>query len=366
MNIRALERVRPGTAFLALALLATQAVAQFPPVTVLWTVILPYGSMNDNPARISVDQDTTYWMLSDDGSQWSTQDGVIRSYDPNGFALQGYWPDPRTIGCNASLDHPIDLLVRNDSIWGLADWHYLSGDPSFCAVGPDYHWNPGTPTSFWDFGVAMAVRGTNQYVLSRHQDQADPGNIANQVSCVGIDGVSTWETLLPYATYGEAYDLLAVAGDSLCVVAFPLLHWIQAADGAYSSTETLYNGDAAPGRLILAGNYLNSAIYWAVNDGGTVRYGKHDIYGTTAWNGTAPDITVMALAADDQGRLWIGGSSNDEGKVIKVGADGSLEGVYTLGASVTDLDYSYGRLSFTGRWLANNPSTYLIKTIPEL
>ncbi len=340
--------------------------AQFPPATVQWMVMLPYGSDQEVPAHIAVDHDTTYWMVRDDNMTWTTQDGVIRRYDPNGLALNGYYPEVRSIGCNASLDRPIDFLVRNDSIWGISYWQYLGGSPqdiTFCAQGPgDYHWSPDANANgpdLWDRATAMAVKGADQFVLAMHQVNATVAD--GRLIRIGINGDAIWDEQLPIANYGETHALVMMPGDSLGVAAFPLLHWFQTATGAYSSTDTLYSGAASPGRIIHAGN----ALYWAAQDSGTVRYGKLDDNGSPVWTGTAPGITVMALAVDDQQRLWIGGSANGEGKVIKVEADGVLNGTYTFGASITDLDFSNGRLSFTGRWLANDPATYLINTIPQ-
>lgn len=350
----------------AMGVMATGAIAQLPPATVQWMVVLPYGSEQDVPAHISVDHDTTYWMVRDDNMQWTTQDGVIRRYDPNGLALNGYSPDARSIGCNASLDRPIAFHVRNDSIWGISYWQYLGGtaqDITFCAQGPgDYHWSPDAAANgaeLWDRAVAMAVDGTDQLVLAQHQVNASVTD--GRLIRIGITGTPLWDEQLPVATYGETQAMVVMPNDSLGVAAFPLLHWFQSATGTYSSTDTLYSGAAGPGRIIFAGD----ALYWAAQDNGTVRYGKLGNNGSPVWTGSAPGITVMALAVDGQQRLWIGGHANGEGKVIKVEADGALDGTYTFGASITDLDFSNGRLSFTGRWLANAPSTFLINTIPQ-
>jgi hypothetical protein len=242
----------------------------------------------------------------------------------------------------------------------------LGGSPqdiTFCAQGPgDYHWSPdanANGASLWDRATAMAVKGTDQFVLAMHQVNETVAD--GRLIRIGISGMPIWDEQLPASTYGETRALLMMPNDSLGVAAFPLLHWFQSATGDYSSTDTLYNGAAGPGRIMCAGN----AIYWAAQDSGTVRYGKLDNNGSPVWTGSAPGITVMALAVDGEQRLWIGGKSNGEGKVIKVEADGTLDNTYTFGASVTDLDFTNGRLSFTGQWLANAPTTYLINTIPQ-
>ncbi len=339
--------------------------AQAPPVTLQWSVLQATGSATNAPARISVDQGVTYWMMEDESGLWTQSDGIIRRYDANGMALTGYAPEGTSIGCNASLDHHIDIHVRNDSIWGIASWQYLGGseaqDVLFCAQSPGGSWSPDAAINgemLADGVHALLVTADSRYLCAWHEvstGQADGRVIAFDMS----DNV-LWDVALPLSSFG-AVHALATSGDSLAVAAFPELHWLEASTGTHTSSTTLYVGAEGHGTLTTVG----SDLFWAAEAGGTVYYGKRDGAGASVWTGTAPGISVNAIAVDAQERLWIGGNGTTDGKLIKVEADGTLDATYSYGATLTDLDFSNGRLSWTGQLVAGDPSTYLVNTTPQ-
>ncbi|MEZ4740679.1 MAG: two-component regulator propeller domain-containing protein [Flavobacteriales bacterium] len=338
--------------------------AQNPPVTVEWQVTLPYGSQDDWPPRISVDQGITFWMLSDDFDQYSISDGVIRRYDANGLSLTGTYPEATTIGCGGSLDHPVDLFVRNDSIWGIAYWQTLGGAPQdilYCAQGPSSVWVPDANANGAELhdGIhSMLVYADRRYLCAWHE----PSTGQRDGLIVALDHLENvlWTTELPSNSYGTVQSA-AELGDSIAVAGFPDLYWLRRSDGMHSSTTQLYTGAQGSGVVLRNGTDL----YWAATEAGTVHYGKLDLLGNAVWSGTAPEISVNAIAVDDQGRLWIGGNGASEGKLIKVEADGTNAGTFTNGATITDLDFTNGRLSWTGRMIANDPTSYLINTTPD-
>jgi len=338
--------------------------AQAPPVTLQWTALQPNGSSGIAPARISVDQGVTYWMVGDEAGFWTTGDGIIRRYDTNGMALTGNAPESTYIGCGGSLDHPVDFHVRNDSIWGIARWQYLGGSPQdilFCAQSPSSSWTPDASVNgdlLADGVSAMQLTADRRYLCAWHEvsfGQADGRVIAFDMS----DNV-LWDISLPLGAFGSIHAL-AASGDSLAVAAFPELHWLGNATGVHTSSTTLYSGAAGRGALAIVGGDL----YWAAEADGTVHYGKRNATGASVWSGSAPGITVNAIAIDAQERLWIGGNGTNEGKLIKVEADGTLDAAYSYGATLTDLDFSNGRLSWTGQLAIGDPSTYLVNTTPQ-
>ncbi|MBL7951740.1 MAG: hypothetical protein JNM62_08465 [Flavobacteriales bacterium] len=348
-----------------LCISAGELAAQAPPVNVQWSVLLATGSETNEPLRICVDQGITYWLMEDALGLWTQSDGVIRRYDANGMALTGYAPEAPSIGCNASLDHHIDFHVRNDSIWGISRVQNLGGsqaqDILFCAQSPDSTWRPDGSINgeFLSDGVnGLLVTAETRYLCAWHE--VSPEQADGRVIAFDMNDALLWDVALPLVGFG-AVHALAAAGDSLAVAAFPYLHWLQTSTGAHTSSTTLYSGDAGQGVLITAGNEL----YWAAESGGTVHYGKHDATGASVWSGTAPGITVNAIAVDAQGRTWIGGNGPTAGNLIKVLADGTLEGTYTFGATVADIDFSNGRLSWTGQLMTGDPSSYLINAIPQ-
>lgn len=339
----------------------TPVLGQDPPATMEWSVTLPYGSGYDLPTRISVDHDTTYWMLSDDIDQFTISDGVLRRYDANGLALTGYWPESTSIGCGGSLDHPVDFFVRNDSIWGIAYWQQLAGDILFCAQDPSGTWTPDASLNGAELsdGVrSMLVLGNLRYLCAWHQTSYTQTD--SRVVALDLTNNVIWDTSLPATGFGTVQSA-AELGDSLGVAAFPDLYWLHATDGQYTSTTQLYTGGIGHGVVLRNG----ADLYWAANDSDAVHFGKLDLSGNAIWSGTAPEITVNAIAVDDQGRLWIGGNGATEGKLIKVEANGDYTGTYTNGATITDVDFSNGRLSWTGRLTPNDPASYLINTIPD-
>ncbi len=349
------------SAVLALCLCTATAIAQTPPAAVQWTVILPYGSSLDTPARISVDQGITYWMLEDDIPHWTIGDGVIRRYDPDGLPLDGAYPNTTSIGCSGTLDRPIDLFVRNDSIWGIAYWRQLGGGILFCAQGPSGTWVPDNTINGYELadGVSsMLVTADRRYLCAWHEVSHDVRD--GRVVAMDLANNVIWDVQLPTPAYG-AIHALAVMGDSVAVASFPDLYWLDASTGALLSTTTLYSGGSGHGSVLSN----NGSLYWAASVSGMVHYGKLDATGASLWSGTASGSTVNAIAVDDQDRLWIGGNGSSEGRLIKVEADGTYEGSYSTGETITDLDFTNGRLSLTGKWTANDPSSYLINTIPE-
>jgi hypothetical protein len=337
--------------------------SQNPPATVEWYVVLPYGSSQDTPARISVDQGVTYWMVEDDIPAWVVGGGVIRRYDPNGLTLTGYSPELTSIGCGGALDHPIDLHVRNDSIWGIAYWQQLGPpqDVLFCAQSPIGAWTPNAMANgaFLHDGVrSMLITADRRYLCAWHESSADQRD--GRILSFDLADNVLWDVPLPEPTYGTVQSIAAL-GDSIAVAAFPNVHWLQASTGAYTSTIALYTGAEGAGIILVNGGEL----YWAARVAGAVQYGKLDGGGNALWSGSAPDLDVLAIAVDDLGRLWIGGNGTNEGRIVKVEANGMFAGSYSYARSVTDIDFSNGRLSWTGALSPGSDSTYLINTTPE-
>ncbi len=351
------------SAVLALCLCTATAIAQTPPAAVQWTVIVPYGSSVYNPTRICVDQGLTYWLVRDDIPQWTLGGGVIRSYDQAGLPMEGYSPNPTYIGCGGSLGAPEDFFVRNDSIWGIARWQYVGGDQDmlFCAQGPSGTWFPDHTINgdfLYDGASSMLVTADRRYLCAWHDVSQDVRD--GRVVAMDLANNVIWDVQLPSPAYGAIHSL-AVMGDSVAVASFPDLYWLDASTGALLSTTTLYSGGSGNGSVLSN----NGSLYWAASVSGTVHYGKLDAAGASLWSGTASGSTVNAIAVDDLDRLWIGGNGNSEGRLIKVEADGTYEGSYSTGETITDIDFTNGRLSLTGKWTVNSASSYLINTIPE-
>lgn len=329
------------------------------PITVDWSVFLPYGSEMDAPGLINIDQDTVSLMVLDSSNAWSTSDGIIRQYLSDGTSITGYWPE-YTIGCG-TLDHYVDFAMRNDSLWGISGWQYISGPITYCTNSPSggFSQDPMENGEFLEDGVRdLLVGRSSWYICAWHdvsQSQRDGRIVALEMS----DNV-LWQVDLPMNDFGEAHTL-AIRGDTLVVGAFPELHWLDVASGAHLGTTTLYTGPPGTGRVLWDGG----SFLWAANAGGTLHYGRLDDLAAPLFANAIAGSSVNAIAKDAQDRLWIGGTNGAGGVLTRIGPSGNVDGTWTHGASVSDLEFAGGKLYWTGRLLPNAPDTYLICGTPN-
>lgn len=354
-----------------LMLMASGATAQTPPLTIDWAAHLDYGGREDSsgfplftprppaPARIQIDQGITYWMAEDSYDAWTIGHGVIRRYDMNGIPLTNYWPEETSIGCVPTLDTPIDLVVRNGAIWEIAKFKDLisAQDSAFCSIAPNNGYYEADETLngplLKDGARELLVTGGQWYVCAWHETAPSERN--GRILAFGTNNDLLWQTDLPIAQYGDIHTFTEL-NDSIAVAGFPNVYWLRPSDGAHTSTTVLYNGPGGNGKLVRHGQ----ALYWAVNTGGTIRYGKTDANGNGAWSGTAPGFGINAIAVDGTGALWIGGETPGAGLLVHVASDGTLGSAYPQGATVTDVESDGQRVMWTGRSYPGRPNTYLI------
>lgn len=354
-----------SSALLPICLAATLAHAQVP-VDVQWSALNPYGSGNLAllaAPRLCADNGRTAWMLYDQENNWTTSDGVIRRFDQNGVPLTGWWPDPGTIGCG-SLDRPIDFAMRNDSLWGISYRQFLTGFPQdvlYCAQTPGGNYQPDHGANGEDLhdGVHdMHLHGSHWYLCA--WQEVAPGQTQGRVLALDHSADPLWETVLGPATFGNP-TRVARKGDSLAVAAFPLLFWLDAADGSVIGSTVLYEGEEGAGRISVRDGQLN----WAVSTSDELHYGRLAADGTALWSGSTTAQSVAGIGMDDQGRLWIGGSADGNGRITRIDANGTPSGSWPYAVSVSDLRFADGRLMWTGRFQQSSSASYLISAIPQ-
>ena len=295
-------------------LLIMQAMAQ-PPVDLQWSVIIPNSNDPLVRPRISAHQSIISWMLFDLNMQWSTTDGIVRSYLEDGTAITGAVPD-HFIGCG-SLDRPIDFTLRNDSLWGIASWQFIGGTPQdvlYCANAPAGNYAPDAASNgpdLYDGAYDLLVASSRWFISAWHQ--VSPTEFLSRIVALDLANNVLWETDLPLPPPG-APRTLAMRGDTLVVAAFPDIYWLNASTGAIIGSTSVYSGGQGSGRILWnGGNFL-----WAAHADGTLHYGRLDDLAQPLWSNSLAGSTVNGIAEDAQGRLWIGGNDGAGGLLTRI------------------------------------------------
>lgn len=329
------------------------------PVTINWSSFLPYGSEVNAPGLISIDQDTVAWMVLDESMQWTTWDGIIREFLTDGTGITGYTPY-LYINCG-SLDHYVDFEMRNDSLWGVSSWQYLSGPITYCANSPsgDYSQNAMENGEYLHDGVLDLLVGSNKWFICAWHEVSFTQRDARIVA-LDMSNTVLWQVDLPEADFGVVHTL-AQRGDTLVLGAFPHLHWLDATSGALLGTTTVYNGTSGTGRVMWDGG----SFFWAAHANDTLHYGRLDAQAVPLFTNALPGSSVNAIAKDAQDRLWIGGTTGSSGTLTRISATGAVDGTWTYGASVTDMEFANGRLFWAGRLLPNATESYLVCGTPN-
>lgn len=329
------------------------------PITVNWSVFLPYGSEMDSPGLISIDQDTVSLMVLDSSLAWTTSDGIIRRYLSDGTGITGWWPE-HFIGCG-SLDGYVDFEMRNDSLWGVSHWQFISGPITYCANSPSggYSQDPLENGEFLEDGVLDLLVGSSHWFICAWHD-VDFGQRDGRIVALDLNDNVLWQVDLPENVFGTPHTL-ALRGDTLVVGAFPHLHWLDVSSGAHLGSTTVYNGPPGTGRVLWdGGNFL-----WAANADGTLHYGRLNDLAAPLFANAIAGSTVNAITKDAQDRMWIGGSNGPAGAITRISPSGNVDGTWAYSASVTDIEFAGGRLHWAGRLLPNAPDTYLISGTPN-
>lgn len=329
------------------------------PITVNWSVFLPYGSEMDSPGLISVDQNTVSWMVLDSNLAWTTSDGIVRQYFLDGTEISGPWPD-YSIGCG-SLDIYRDFELRNDSLWGVSQWQYISGPITYCANGPSggYSQDPLENGQELQDGVHDLLVGTNAWFICAWHE-VDFGQRDGRIVALDLSDNVLWQVDLPESQFGAPHTL-ALRGDTLVVGAFPVIHWLDVASGAHLGSTTVYSGPPGTGRVLWdGGNFL-----WAAHADGTLHYGRLNDLASPLFANAIAGSTVNAITKDAQDRMWIGGNNGATGSLTRIGTNGDIEGVWPQSGSVTDLEFASGKLFWAGRLMPNAPDSYLICGTPN-
>ena len=99
----------------------------------------------------------------------------------------------------------------------------------------------------------------------------------------------------------------------------------------------------------------------------TLHYGAWDLASGPVWSGVQAFDSTMSevdVVVDDDGHTWIGCTADGAGQILRVDPSGTLLGVYTTYAGVSDLEWTNGKLSITGRSATDDPTSYVITGVP--
>ena len=337
--------------------------AQNPPIALEWSAFLPYGNAQGIYNRICLDGAQTAWMLRDDGAyEISTTDGVVRRYNANGLPMDGTYAYTN-FDCG-SLDAPIDFYFRNDSTWGLMTWQYIGGNQPilYCLTTPGggYSPQPILDDGLYQQATDLLVQGTDCTISASYDSTFTAEH--QRLTKVDVGGVVIWDRLYPTAQFNGFAALENAPNGDIIVADMPEVHVFSATNGDLLNSFSAYTG--AP---TLKGDIKvwNNEIYWAATEGTMVYYGRTLLDGTPVWSDTIASSDATRIAVDDQGRMWLIGTLSGQGVLSVIEADGSLNGTWYYGASLTDIQFGNSRIHITGAMDATDPTTFLISGTPD-
>ena len=352
-----------NTLFFPLILISSAIQAQNLPLNLEWSAFLPYGSDERPSTRVCIDGPNTAWLLEDDlMMELTTGDGVVRRYDPNGLPLDDY--PYISFGCG-SLDAPIDLFVRNDSVWILMYWQLISGDQEmkYCLRTPGGEYSPATipEPDLHQAAMDLYVEGTYCTISASYDSTTTVEH--QRLTMVDLNGTVIWDMIYPTGQFNGFSALEGVAGGDLLVADFPELHWFSSSDGDIVWTISVYSG--APTRRGDV-KIWNNEIYWAATEGTTIHYGRTAFDGTPIWSDAIASSDISKLTVDPQGRMWLVGAYGGQGVLNVIGADGIPIGTWNYGAVLSDIAAGNSNITITGALSNTSPDSFVVTGTPDL
>lgn len=356
-------------------LILARAMAQAPPIDVLWSAFLPYGStsydLGGQGCRISMDGNTTAWAVNDDlGLNATMEDEVVWRFDSNGLILDTSSPYA-SFNCG-SFDRMVDFRLSNDVPLGLHWKQTLAGGYGFCLFvegGLVFQSSFAEDLDTGDHPAGLFFDGTSAYITSWRDSSATSVD-HHRITAVDMEANAVWDRYYPPTQFQRLGQITGYNG-ALAVTDFPLLHRFEVTNGDLLGSSALYAGTPGQGAV----QVKDGELYWAAQADGTLHYGKLDAAGNVLWTGTHAAIWAetqgrerfqRALAVDDLGRMWIpSGYDTSPGRLLRIGSDGSTVDSYSFGTTVSHVAGANGRIAFAGKFAPNDASSYLIVGMPQ-
>lgn len=340
---------------------ALNLLAQFPPIDLEWSALRPYPSMYGANTHISRDDVHGNYVWAVQGTAVQT-DEVRNVFLPDGTDVTPLFPYEFSVG---SLDYLTNLCVH-DSVLHTTMFHMnIGGNPQ------DIYWHlDGTTVQtdgdgyLNDRGDGLLVTDDAVYGCGNTDTSFQPPVTVARALKQDLQGNVQWNvTWSDPTSSNSSFSSLAVIGDTVICAAYPNLVLLD--DNTGVVIDVLEFNPPVGGQLVARG----TRIYWGFTTGTDIRFGYYDLVTGSGLNDVVPLSGLGGQAhivMDDQDRLWIGTTvDNNQGQWFRLDSEFTQVDSGTLYASIDDMCFVNGKISFTGILDPESAIAYVITGTPQ-
>jgi len=354
--------------FLALAIGSPiLATAQFPPVDVDWSALRGFGDGNTMVARDPIGGDHI-WSVLDDIMLATNDDELLYPILADGTDLAPASPGAVNVG---SLDHLVDIerynsrtyvIISHQNIGGMQDvyWHVQGGANDLTIQSPEEDLDD-VPHDLLVNADGLFIAGSSRVISGAYE-----GRLIRADHDANVLWDVSWS---PNGTVaGGAFTAIAVKGDSLLAIAYPLMVIFDKSTGSYIGQADITIGLNLPGGWPTRVAVSGSDLYWIRTYPTMLEYGHfqmEEIIGSiTQIDGLAPSYRT-SVSIDASGRPWFAYTDNGTGRWIKADSDAMPTSSGSLYGSISDMRHVNGKLLFTGQFDASQGTSYVVCGTPQ-